>query len=402
MIKPTLPKNEAKRLAALLDYDILDTLPEEAYDDITKIASEICQKPISLVSLIDSDRQWFKSHFGLEATETSRDLAFCAHALHKPDEILEVPDSRKDQRFINNPLVEGEPNVIFYAGAPLVTPEGYTLGTLCVIDNKPGKLDQRQKTVLKALANQVVAQLELRKKISQLEQTKKELKEANSELEQFAHVASHDIKSPLTKIIAFAQLLKKKYSDQFDNEGSNFLNIIEKNTLVLHTLVDGILDYTKQTRTDISKTKNVDTKKLIQDSIDISAIPEHFSIKLTGHFPMLKINNAALQQIFLNLINNAIKYSDKEKGLLTIEYKKANSFHIFRFQDNGPGIDTKNFDKIFTMFQTLGKKDRFGQKGSGIGLATVKKLIEKMQGNISVSTNPGKGTTFTIGLPLLN
>lgn len=164
MIKPSSPKNEKERLASLDSYKILDTLPEEEYDHLTRIASQICNTPISLISLIDPTRQWFKSNHGWDAKETPRELAFCAHAINKPKEVLIINDARNDVRFQDNPLVNQDPSMIFYAGVPLTNNEGYSLGTLCVIDNKPKILNNEQEEALKALGMQVVRLMELRKK----------------------------------------------------------------------------------------------------------------------------------------------------------------------------------------------------------------------------------------------
>ncbi|BCM93301.1 virulence sensor protein BvgS [Abditibacteriota bacterium] len=167
-MKAHLPKNEEQRLAALHEYGVLDTLPEQGFDDLTLLASHICGTPLSFVSLIDRDRQWFKSKRGLEIIETSRDVSFCAHAVLEPNELLIVSDARYDQRFADNPVVTGEPHVRFYAGAPLVTPSGEAVGTLCVVDHFPRELNEEQKQALRALARQTMAQLELRRQAVEL------------------------------------------------------------------------------------------------------------------------------------------------------------------------------------------------------------------------------------------
>ncbi len=179
------PQNESVRLSALHEYRILDTPPEECYDDITHLASEICDTPISLVSLVDRDRQWFKSRKGLEVSETSRDLAFCAHAVLQ-DDLLIVPDALEDERFADNPLVTGAPSIRFYAGAPLVTASGEALGTLCVIDRVQRTLTESQAHSLRALSRQVMAQLELRRHVAAQHQYRQQLEQVNEKL----HAAS--------------------------------------------------------------------------------------------------------------------------------------------------------------------------------------------------------------------
>ena len=163
-MKAPLPDNEAQRLEALYGYKILDTTSEQAFDNITRLAAQICGTPISLVSLVEAERQWFKSKVGLEATDTSRDISFCAHAILQPD-ILIVSDTLADKRFATNPLVTSAPQIRFYAGVPLLSSEGYALGTLCVIDYVPRKLSQEQVEGLRVLSRQVSAQLELRRNL---------------------------------------------------------------------------------------------------------------------------------------------------------------------------------------------------------------------------------------------
>lgn len=176
--------NEKKRIEELQSYEILDTPAEKAYDDIIELASEICETPIAMVTLVDSDRQWFKSKIGIELEETPRAIAFCSHAILQPDEVFQIKNAQTDARFFNNPLVTGDLHIRFYAGAPLVTESGEALGTLCVIDQKPRELSEKQKLSLRVLAQQVVAQMELRRTISQMQEVGNQQKETEKALRE--------------------------------------------------------------------------------------------------------------------------------------------------------------------------------------------------------------------------
>ena len=162
-----IPPSEKKRLNVLWQYEVLDTVPEELFDDLTELAAQICEAPIALISLVDEKRQWFKAKVGIPVNETSRDVSFCAHAINQT-ELFIVPDATQDKRFANNPLVTSDPQIRFYAGAPLITPDGYALGTLCVIDKVPRNLRPEQQQALRILARHVVSQLELRRRSKQL------------------------------------------------------------------------------------------------------------------------------------------------------------------------------------------------------------------------------------------
>jgi two-component system, cell cycle sensor histidine kinase and response regulator CckA len=192
----TLPvkTNESRRLKVLWQYEILDTVPEEVFDDLTELAARICEAPIALISLVDEDRQWFKAKVGITVTETSRDISFCAHAI-KQQELFIIPDATKDLRFASNPLVISDPKIRFYAGAPLITPDGQALGTLCVIDKVPRELRLEQQQALRVLARHVMTQLELRRH-------SKDLKEA--------HKAKEATKDELGKVQAENAKLKRE------------------------------------------------------------------------------------------------------------------------------------------------------------------------------------------------
>ena len=398
MIKPSVPENENERLAALNSYQVLDTLPERAFDEITLIASEICQTPISLVSLIDNDRQWFKSNKGLEVTQTPKELAFCAHAILEPKEVMVVADAQIDERFADNPLVTGSPQVVFYTGVPLINPDGYALGTLRVIDHKARQLNNAQILALKALANQVVAQLELKKKVNELNTTRLQLEESNQHLEKFAIMAAHDIRNPLTNILLTGQVLKDRFKDKLDEKGNKFLDIINASSYKLISLLEKMLDYSKSSKVLMQNREEVEVTSLLDEVLKLVNIPAAFTVNISSRPVKITTSVVAFEQIMANLINNAIRYNNKPKGIIQIEFTADNWFYTFAITDNGIGIAPENYAKIFEPMTTLGVKDRFDVRGSGVGLSTVKSLVEALGGNIKINSVINEFTTFTFTL----
>lgn len=394
MKTPEIPFNESLRLKALREYSILDTLPEKEYDDITQLASQICGTSISTISLIDEKRQWFKSKVGLRVDETSKDVSFCGHAIMEPDQIFTVKDSRIDERFYNNPLVVGDPHVIFYTGVPLVSAEGFALGTLCVIDDEPKELNQNQLLALKALSNQVVSLFELRKSKMLLERLTADLEIRNKELEKFARVAAHDIKSPLNNISSLTEILLYQYSKELDEEGKIMMQMLDASSQSLRELVDGILEHSKS---DFILTENrsvFNLNELVNQCIDLLDNRSEYHFIKNFNETLIAVNKVALQQILLNLISNSIKYNDKKEVEIKIDFSEEENFYKFKIQDNGLGIDDKYQNKIFDIFEIVSNEDRFGKKGTGIGLSTVKKLVEGLGGKIRFSSVVGEGTAF--------
>ncbi len=193
----TTPQHEVTRLKVLWQYDVLDTVPEEVFDDLTELAARICEAPIALISLVDEDRQWFKSKVGITMKETSRDVSFCSHAIRQQGLFI-VADATKDARFSQNPLVTSDPKIRFYAGAPLITPDGHALGTLCVIDKVPRELRPEQQQALRVLARHVMTQLELRRHARELaaahearEATAGELEKSRTEIARLKTELAH-------------------------------------------------------------------------------------------------------------------------------------------------------------------------------------------------------------------
>lgn len=398
MIVPQTPSNEQERLKNLYSYKILDTIPESDYDDITRLAAQICDVPIALVSIVDDKRQWFKSHFGLDATETPKEYAFCTHAISQAENIFIVEDSRKDKRFHDNPLVVGKPEVIFYAGVPLKSSNGLALGTLCAIDNKPNKLSHRQIETLKILSRHVMNLLDLRKNTHLLVENFKDLEEKNIELERFAYVAAHDLKSPLHNISNLTEMFVLDNKEKLDYNGLQLLNLLMDSVEQLSVLVDGLLEYSRSDSILEHRKEEVNLEDLINGLIKFFSAEHNTIINLNTSLKTIRVNKIALDQILLNLLANAIKYNDKKIVQIEILADKTDTHYTFSVKDNGPGIAPEFQEKIFLIFKKLSKSDKYGKSANGIGLATAKKLAEKLGGEISVKSALGKGATFTFTL----
>lgn len=398
MLTPEFHIEEVDRLKALASYGQMDTPPDADLDDLTNLASDICNTPMALITLVNGYRQWFKSKKGIAVAETAREVSFCAHAILSNEEVLEVPDARMDDRFTLNPFVLGEPFVVFYAGAILRTAEGLPLGTLCVLDTQPRKLSLEQLNALKTIAHQIMYRFELQKNQNQLLELSSELQKKNDELSRFAYVAAHDLKTPLNTIGALVDLFKRNHADPVDPEGQKILSFIKDSSDRLNRMVEGLLSFSRLENLNTTTKSHISLKNLVSYLTKISGnkIPVKFT--LNTKIEEVILNDTLLDQILMNLVNNAIKHSDKETVEIELGVSETDTHYWFYLRDNGPGISQQNIPKIFTLFETIAQKDRFGVKGNGIGLATVKTLVEKNKGSISVESILGEGSNFLFSL----
>lgn len=400
MIEAELPENEENRLRKLHELGILDTLEEQAYDDLTKLAAEICQTPIALVSLVDSDRQWFKSHHGLDAHETPREFAFCAHAI-LDDDIFIVEDSSKDERFFDNPLATGGPNVKFYAGAPLIMSDNFKVGTLCVIGNEARTMTESQKNALAALARQVVSQLELRLKVKQLEL----LDHAKDE---FISTVSHELRTPLTGIYGSLSLLLNNLADLTDKKQKKLIAISYRNSKRLLDLVNDILDITKIESEKFRLLKeDINLVSLLKKSIELNEqyckeCDTDITLDHSENNDDIRVcaDEQRLLQVMSNLISNAAKFTNKD-DLIKVGLKVKDNHAIVEVTDHGPGIPDDNKDAIFVKFKQLNENINNKLPGSGLGLYISKNIIELQQGTIGFESIPNEKTTFYFKLPLV-
>ena len=393
MIAPEFPIDEEQRLAAVRSYHLLDTLPEKDFDNITSLTANICDVPISLVTLLDADRNFLKSHYGLPFNESPRNTSFCGHAILEEKDIFIIEDARKDDRFKDNPLVT-DMNAIFYAGVRLVNNEGYPLGTLCVFDTKPRELSKSQKKALIAMAYQVVNLFEARKRNRALLSAQKELKERNEQLKNFAGVVSHDMKMPLANMIITSDMLRSKYGQHLDEQGKEYLDYIKQSSFTLSEYVTGLLEHYETDKTASLRSEPFDSQDLLEEIIELLNINVDCEINLPEQNIEMHANKVALEQILLNLVGNSLKYNDKEKIKIDIECNEKDGYYFIKISDNGMGIPKDKLVNIFDLFVTTGTLDRNGKKGNGIGLSTVKKLVNRLDGEIEVDSIIGEGTTF--------
>ena len=397
MIIAELPIDEKQRLEAVRSYQLLDTLPEKDFDNITALTASICEVPISLVTLLDADRNFLKSYYGLNFNESPRDTSFCGHAILDNENVFIVEDARKDPRFENNPLVK-DMQAIFYAGVRLMNSDGYPLGTLCVFDTKPRTLSKFQQKALVSLAYQVVNLFEARKRNRILMEVQQELEEKNEELKNFAGIVSHDMKMPLANMIITSDMLRTKYGGLLDDQGKQYLEYIKQSSFTLSEYITGLLEHYESDKTASLSEEIFDSQDLLEEIIELMNINIDCEINLPEKNIEMQANKAALEQIILNLVGNSLKYNDKEKIKIDIFCSEDDGFYHFKITDNGMGISKKDLSHIFELFGTTDTLDRYGKKGNGIGLSTVKKLVTKLNGEIDLSSEVGKGTTFEFSI----
>ena len=395
------PKNEDKRVENLRRYHILDTLPEQDFDDLSTLAAQICGTKVSLISLVDKDRQWFKSQVGwdLGINQTTRDLAFCSHTILDLDRPLIVTDARKDDRFRDNRLVNDDPNIVFYAGMPLVTREGYAVGSLCVIDHEPKELRSDQLRSLEKLARQVVRLFELRMAVKQGEELLRERETAYNLLRDFSHVIAHDLKAPVRNIRQAGELLREDYADIMPEDGVSLIQMIEQRAQDASRMIDGVLAYSKAAGTLRITQDRVVIREVIDQVVGQLSLHDGCTVEYVGEVDALVTSSIAMLQIFQNLIGNAMKFNNKMACSVRIccTQAAAGGDYTFTVSDNGRGIAPQHLTAVFRLFHSVVDDDYV--RGHGVGLSIVKRLVEAIGGTIEVHSVLGEGATFTFTVP---
>lgn len=393
-----LPVNETGASPEQEAYNILVTGSQQDFSDLTTLASAISRTPIALINLIDDHGTAFDTHIGSAITKSDFENSFCVHTLIADEAITIIEDATRDERFAKNPFVTGQEKIIFYAGVPLINEDGFVLGSLCVIDHKKKKLSPEQVTALQIVARQVVEKLELRKKAIVSAETIVELRDTNLFMQKFTAMAAHDIKNPLSSILVSAQALQLRLKKLADEGCDKLVAVNISSAQRLIGLIDDMLEYSKAPALLLAKKETVDLNSLLQIIISLIHVPAGFEIHLPEGRHSLHVSSVAVQQIFINLLTNAIRYNDKQRGLVQIRFREDKENYHFEVADNGIGIAEAYHEKIFRNSFTLKLNDRYEQQGSGIGLSTVKELIKALNGKIRVASIPGQGATFFIAI----
>ena len=270
----------------------------------------------------------------------------------------------------------------------MVSSEGFPLGTLCVIDNKPHTLNSDQRKALADLSSQVIAQMELRRNL-------KELKSKNEELSRYAHLISHDLRSPMQSIYQLSKIIAKESEGNLSEKAEKAMAQLQKKALQSQELVDGILKHSLAGEHSYAP-ERIQVVEFVNDLIDFCSPPGDIQLIPEVTVTEIVCDPTILHQILQNLISNAIKYNDKDLGVVRIAVNTNDSELTFEVIDNGPGIPEKYHERIFGMFQTLSYADRFGNKGTGIGLHTVKNLVVLLGGLITIESKEGEGSNFKV------
>lgn len=401
MISPLIPSNEEARLAALERYRLGGIGREVVFNHVTDLAANAFKVPISLISIVGADEQRFKGAHGLGTLCTSRHVSFCGHALEST-EVLVVEDALKDKRFFDNPLVTGDPQIRFYAGAPLLLEDGTVPGTLCLIGREPRVFTSEEGDQLKHLARLVVDIIELRLDSIMAEEKQQALARMKDEI---LSVTSHELRTPLTSIAGSLGLLTAGAAGELPPRAKRLIEIAHSNSKRLVGLVNDILDMDKLTSGEMHLDKTLlSVAEILNEAVDANRgyASEHGVNLANEPVPAAMTvmgDHQRLLQVLANLISNAVKFSMKG-GSVTLTANNLNRDEVrITVADKGRGIPEEFRQRMFTRFAQADASDAREKAGTGLGLAIVKKLVTQMGGRISFDTEIGCGTSFHLDLP---
>ncbi len=401
-----IPFNEAQRLEALHAYRVLDSEPDEAFDRLTRLAGRHFGVSAAMVSLVDEDRQWVKSRFGIEARETAREVAFCAHAI-MDESVLVVPDAARDPRFKSNPLVTGTAAVRFYAGAPLITVGGFRLGTFCLLDRKRRPdFGAAAREALRDFASLAVTALEARRGRSELQALEDRAQRTADAQHDVLTYLAHEIRTPLSAIVGFAEVIElqalggeisgryRDYAAKIGGAGRHLVEVAGK-TLSLQHLKTGNLALEEQ---------QAGLDELLRKAMDsVEILAGEAGITLSGDGPaedlQLRVDPTLMMQMLVNLLTNAVKYTPTGGTVVVSAQAGPAGALDLRVTDSGIGMDQAGLARALLPFGRVPGDPGRPTEGHGLGLPFTKQLIELHGGQLLIESAKGRGTRATLRLP---
>lgn len=398
MLAAPLTADEPARLQELHRLELLDTPYEKEFDELVQLASHLCQAPVSLISLIDHDRIWFKARVGTDLAEADRGTMFCSHAIAGDDDVFVVADTTADERFFDNPVVTAAPYIRFYAGAPLTTAHGYKLGTICVLDVVPRQLTDEQRRALGVLSDQATRLFDLRIKNKLLARQQRRLEELTHTQTRIISIVAHDVRNPLgslkamlgmmeagllepeetAEMIAVGKMQVESTTEMLNNLvewGSMQLHNkpIEKHPLDLHELV-------------ISKFGKFQVAARLKSNQLVNDVPKGFNVESDEN---------ALRFVLRNLVSNAMKFT--EGGRISVLARRENDGRVrLTVSDTGVGMSEEVRSRLFNAHQRQSAPGTQREKGSGLGLVLVQEYLEKLGGGVEIHSELGKGTQVDV------
>lgn len=395
MVAPPRLPDESARLKALDTLEILDSEFEKDYDELCQLAADVCETPIALISFVGQDRQWFKAAVGLSVRETHRDFSFCAHAIGD-DQLFEIPDAAVDDRFADNPLVTGDPQIRFYAGKPLITSDGHALGTLCALDRVPRRLQPRQKRALETLAKQVVTQLELRKALVKLERL-------NDDKSRFLSIIAHDLRSPFSALMGLSDVLLESFETLSGAEVRKMLEGIHSSIRRTYQLSENLLEWALLEQGALPfhpqrwelETLVASALEPFQESLEKKQLGCHVEVApgltVWGDRPML-------ESAVRNLVSNAIKFS-RPGGAIAVRGASVSGAIRLTVADQGVGMTDAQRQGLSRGLKASTKGTQ-GEAGTGLGLGLVRLYTQKHQATVEITSQWGVGTEISLIVPL--
>ncbi|MEQ8817397.1 MAG: GAF domain-containing sensor histidine kinase [Thalassobaculum sp.] len=403
------PRDEDARLAALWALQVLDTPPEQAFDQLTRLTARTCGVPMAAIGLVDTDRVWFKSTLGLDdMRELPREGSLCAVSL-SGDDITEVEDVWTDARFTDNPLVTGPPHIRFYAGAPLRLRSGHRVGSLCVVSDRPQRLDDDQRASLKDLAQIATRFLESRQTmvdaVADLARAKMEAEMADRAKSEFLAHMSHELRTPLNAVIGFADMLRLQLYGPMPDRYLDSVDTIATSGRHLLDLINDLLDLARI---------EAGAVELQSDWVDLAAVAHAtgrmleplagargVSLRIDGrNGPRARADRRAIQQVLINIVGNAIKFG-AENGEVIVEFREGDPVEI-RVRDTGPGMSSTQIERAMQPYgrcQVEPSQTAPSIGGTGLGLPIARRLVELHGGTLVIDSAPGAGTSVVITLP---